>query len=64
MLVVPAVTPVTTPVEPTVALALLALQVPPVVASVSVMVADTHTEDEPFTVPALADGVTVTIWVA
>jgi len=47
MLTVPAVTPVTIPVEPTVALPLLALHVPPEVASVNVIVEPTHTAEGP-----------------
>jgi hypothetical protein len=58
MFKVPAVTPVTTPeVELTVALALLALHVPPLVELVSVLVDPTHT----FGVPAIAAGVGLTV---
>lgn len=58
MFKVPAETPVTTPeVELTVALALLALHVPPLVELVSVLVKPTHT----FGVPALAAGVGLTV---
>jgi len=61
----PAPTPVTTPVEPTVASEVLALlQVPPVVASPRVMVAPTHTVVGPVTVPAVGSGLTVMVRVA
>ena len=64
MVVVPDVTPVTKPVDPTVALADEDDHVPPVVASVRVVVADTHTDDKPDMVPAVGSALTVTAFVA
>ena len=61
----PVATPVTTPALLTVAsAALLLLQVPPVVASVSVMVAPVHTIAGPVMVPADGAGLTVSACVA
>lgn len=57
----PAVTPVTTPVpEPTVALALLLLHVPPGVTSVNVIVAPSHK----LPLPDIADGFAFTVTTA
>ena len=61
---VPAVTPVTMPVLPTVAVPLLALHVPPLAPSVSDMVEPTHTADGPVIVPAVVPGSSVTTFVA
>ena len=59
---VPAVTPVTMPEEePTVALVLLLLQVPPAVASVSVIVAPSQTEELPEIDGGVGFTVTVTV---
>ena len=61
----PAETPVTTPVELTVAIAgLLLLQVPPTVVSISVMVLPVHTLVGPVIVPADTTLITVTSAVA
>ena len=58
MVAVPAVTPVTTPVdEPIVAFALPLLHVPPVTRSLSVVVAPAHT----LAVPAMAVGTGFTV---
>ena len=63
MVVVPALTPVTAPVLPTVAIAvLLLLHTPPVVASLNVVVAPEHTDFVPVTVPA--DGMEPKVTVA
>jgi hypothetical protein len=60
MVEVPVATPVTTPVELTVALAVTELlQVPPLLASLSVVVPLTHTESAPVIVPASGKGLTV-----
>lgn len=56
----PALTPVTIPVEPTEALALLLTQLPPVVVSVKGVVEPTQT----FVVPVIAKGVAFTDAVA
>ena len=56
--------PVTTPVVPTVALALLLLQVPPDVASDNVIWEATHTVEGPVIVPALVMLPIVIIFVA
>ena len=64
IITVPADKPVTTPEDDTVALVLLALQVPPLMASVSVMEAATATIEAPLMLPADAAGLTVTIFVA
>jgi hypothetical protein len=58
---VPAETPVTIPVLPTVAIAALDDdQVPPVVVLLKVMVLPAHTKDAPVIVPADDNGLTVT----
>lgn len=65
MIVVPAATPVTTPVEPTVAiLVAVLLHTPPVAASVKVILVAGHTVDAPDIEPALGLGFTVTTAVA
>lgn len=65
MVDVPKVTPVTTPVEPTVATAgVTELQIPPVTASLSAVVAPGQTVAVPVIVPAFVEGLTVTIFVA
>ena len=61
---IPAVTPVTIPVLPIEAFALLILHVPPVVASVIAIVEPTQTADKPVIKPALGNGFTVTNFVA
>ena len=59
----PADTPVTMPVEPTVAIAvLLLLHVPPDVVSVNVKLLPEHKEDEPAINPAIGKGLTVMIF--
>jgi hypothetical protein len=56
MVVVPAATPVTTPADETVALAvLLLLHEPPDTVSLKVIVAVSHTADEPEMEPASGD---------
>ena len=60
---VPGVTPVTRPVADTVAFPLLALQVPPLAASVSDILVPVITVDGPVIVPA-EEPVTVTLAVA
>jgi hypothetical protein len=58
----PAVTPVTTPVaDPTVALALLLLHVPPVVLLARVVVCPTHTLAEPVLAGRAASTVTTVV---
>jgi hypothetical protein len=65
ILAVPAVTPVTTPAELIVAIDVAPDdQVPPATESVSTVVAFTHTVVLPTMVPAVADGLTVTVVVA
>ena len=64
IITVPAVTPVTTPVADTVACELLALQVPPVTASVRVIAAPVITDEGPVITPAEAVLLTVTDLVA
>ncbi len=60
MVAVPAATPVTTPVLPTVAMPVaLLLHVPPVVALLSVVVLPTVTVAVPVMVPADGNGLTV-----
>ena len=59
----PAETPVTTP-PTTVALALPVLHEPPKVPSVKVMIEPIHTLELPEMVPALGNGLTVTVEVA
>lgn len=62
MVAVPAATPVTTPVEPTVAAAVLVLvQTPPVVVLVNEVVAAAHTVPVPVIVPAEGNGFTATV---
>jgi hypothetical protein len=61
---VPGVTPVTTPVDDTVALVLLALHVPPVVAFDNVMVAEVFTVDGPVIAGVVGSGLIVMIFVA
>ena len=62
MLVVPVAIPVTIPVLPIVAAAVFDDDhVPPVTASVSVIVLPTHTLVNPLTVPALGSGLTVIV---
>ncbi len=63
MVAVPAVIPVTTPAV-TDALLLLLVHAPPLAASVSVIVAPSHTLLLPVTVPAFGAGLTVTMLVA
>ena len=61
----PVAMPVTVPVLFTVAMAaLLVLQVPPLAASVSVVLVPVHTVVLPLMVPAVADGLTVMACVA
>lgn len=66
MVTLPAATPLTTPVAGlTVAkAALLLLQVPPLTASVNVMVEPAHTDDGPLIAPAVGAAVIVTVVVA
>ena len=60
IVVVPAATPVTTPVvDPIFTLALLLLHVPPMLPSVSVIVKPTHTVDG----PSIVDGYGLTVTV-
>ena len=62
MVSVPADTPVTMPPVLIVAMALLlVLHVPPVVPSVMVVVADVHKVVAPLMLPALGNGLTVTV---
>lgn len=61
---IPAATPITIPVVPIDAFALLIHHVPPDAASVKVRVEPTHTVDNPVIVPALGSGFTVTNLVA
>ena len=60
----PAATPVTIPVVPILAFALLVLHVPPVTVSVMVVVAPVHTVDAPEIAPAFGAGLTVIVLVA
>jgi hypothetical protein len=60
----PAVTPVTTPAVLMVALPLVILHVPPLTVLDNVMVEATLTDEEPVSVPALGDALTVTLKVA
>ena len=55
---VPAVTPLTIPVEPTVAVALLLLHVPPPIPSVNMIDELTHTLAAPVILPAFGSGLT------
>lgn len=56
----PAATPVTIPVDPTVASVVLALlHAPPVVASASIIVSPAHTDDPPVMLPATGKALTV-----
>ena len=65
MVAVPADTPVTMPVVPTVATVVaVLLQVPPVVASLNPVVAPAQTVAVPVMVPADGNGLTVTTLVA
>ena len=65
MVAIPAPVPVTTPVLPTVAMAvLLLLHTPPGAPSIRLMVLPTHTLVGPLMVPALAARLTVTVEVA
>ena len=64
MITVPLASPVTTPVAETVALPLLAAHVPPLTASVNVIVDETNTEERPVMVPAEAEPPTLTVVVA
>jgi hypothetical protein len=64
MVSAPAATPVTMPVDPTVALAFVLLHTPPVTASANVIDEPVHTLEAPVTEPALGDGLTVTAFVA
>lgn len=57
----PAVTPVTRPEELMVALPLLALQVPPVVASVSNVLDPVQTDEEPLMALTVGKVLTVTL---
>ena len=57
----PADTPVTTPPDETVALALLALHTPPDTGFVSVMAAPSHTKPGPEILPAVIAGPIVTV---
>ena len=58
----PAVTPVTMPDVPTVAMPVaLQLHTPPVTTSLSVILPPGHTDDEPVIVPGLGNGFTVTV---
>ena len=59
----PAATPVTIPVVPILAFALLVLHVPPVTVSVIVVAAPTHTVEEPDITPAFGAGLTVIVLV-
>ena len=62
MATVPEVRPVTLPVLLTVAMvALLVVQLPPVVVSVSIMVLPAHTVDGPLIAPTTVPGVTVMV---
>ena len=63
-MVVPGVTPVTTPVGDTVALPEVLLHTPPGAASTRLIVAATQTTFGPVMVPALGRGFTVTTRVA
>lgn len=56
-------TPVTIPVEDTVARLLLALQIPPVADSDRYKTPPAHTEDDPRILSAKGNGYTVTIFV-
>ena len=65
MIDVPADTPVTIPVLPTVAYEMAEdVHVPPEDASVSEILLNVHTEDRPLIVPATGRGLTVTACVA
>ena len=65
MIDVPAATPVTVPVAPTVAVpGDTELQVPPATASLRFVVVAGHTTRPPVIVPALGNGLTVTIALA
>ena len=65
MVAVPAVTPVTVPVLPTVATAVaVLLHAPPVAASVKPVVEPAHTVAVPVMLPADGNGLTVTTLVA
>jgi len=62
---VPAATPLTTPDELTVAIpVLLLLHVPPVTASVNVVVDPVHIMSVPLMIPGKGNGLTVMTWVA
>jgi hypothetical protein len=61
---IPAVTPVTMPDVPIVAVLLLLLQVPPVTLSVNVVAELTHKDELPVIVPALGSGLMVMVLVA
>ena len=64
-MLVPADTPLTMPVLPTVAYEVANdVHEPPVAASVSVIAADSQTEVRPLIIPASGSGSTVTVYVA
>ena len=61
MVVLPAATPVTTPVLASIVATAVVplLQVPPAILLLSIMVVPTHTEEAPLMVPAFGIGLTV-----
>ena len=63
MVSMPAVVPVTIPIDDTVALLLVALQVPPVTLSVRVVLDPAQTDDAPVIAPALGSGLIVITFV-